>query len=360
MVEASKARTSGGVASLHVQDTASDVAYGWAKKTFANRDGLPGAPIASSVAQFSSWLDMQGARIAMTSDGIGTKVEVAERMQRFDTMGADLVAMVVDDLAANGVEPVALTNTLDVDTLDTAVVDVLMRGLYEAANTARIAVVGGEIAELGNRIGGYGKGMHFNWCATALGQLRPGWEPIDGRTIQVGDAIVAIESSSMRSNGYSAARRALQTVFGEMWHTEMHEGVSWGDRLLAPCQIYAPTITALRLAGLEMHGLAHITGGGLPSKFGRILKACGLGADLSDPFAPNSTFQGLIALSKMPLREAYQHWNMSNGFVIVLPEARVSRCVDACAPFRAKRIGCIIETPEIRIAGERYALTQAK
>jgi phosphoribosylformylglycinamidine cyclo-ligase len=340
---------------LENQDAASSVAYSWAKKTFANRDGLPGQPIASKVAQFSSWLDMQGSRIAMTSDGIGTKVEVAERLGRYNTLGADLVAMVVDDLAANGVEPVALTNTLDVDVLDTRIVDELMHGLHDAAKTARIAVVGGEIAALGNRISGYGRGMHFNWCATALGQLRPEWNPIDGSAIREGDAIVAIESTSMRSNGYSAARRALHTAFGDVWHTIMHAGKSWGERLLAPCEIYAPTIVALRLAGLELHGLAHITGGGIPSKFGRILKATGLGAEITEPFAPNETFQGLLTLSRMTPREVYEHWNMGNGFLIVLPEAEVSRIVDV--PFRTKRVGTIVKRAGIRIGSESYALT---
>jgi phosphoribosylformylglycinamidine cyclo-ligase len=342
-------------AELDNQDAASDVAYSWAKKTFGNRDGLPGQPVSSKVAQFSSWLDMQGSRIAMTSDGIGTKVEVAERLGRYDTLGADLVAMVVDDLAANGVEPVALTNTLDVDALDTRIVDELMHGLHDAAKIARIAVVGGEIAALGNRISGYGRGMHFNWCATALGQLRPDWRAIDGSEIREGDAIVAIESTSMRSNGYSAARRTLHTAFGDVWHTIMHKGQSWGERLLLPCEIYAPAIVALRLAGVEIHGLAHITGGGIPSKFGRILKATGLGADISEPFLPSETFQGLLTLSRMTPREAYEHWNMNNGFLMVLPESEVKRIADV--PYRTKRIGTIVKRSGIRIGTESYALS---
>jgi phosphoribosylformylglycinamidine cyclo-ligase len=344
------------VKELDLQNDVSSIAYGWAKRSFSHREGLPGRAIPSSVPQFSSWLDMQGAKIAMTSDGVGTKIEVAERLGVYGTLGADLVAMVVDDLAANGVEPVALSNTLDVDTLDAQVVDALMHGLYDAAKLAKVSVVGGEIAELGNRIGGYGRGMHFNWCATAVGLLRDAWEPIDGTRIVAGDAVVAIESTSMRSNGYSAARRILQQALGDLWHTARFNDVSWGERLLAPCQIYAPAVVALRTNGLHPHGLAHITGGGIPNKFGRILKATGLGAELHTLHPPSDTFLELVRLGAMQAGDAYQHWNMSNGFLIVLPEADVEQC---CAElslhgFAGKHAGRIVTAPGIVVAGTRF------
>ncbi|MFH1465496.1 MAG: AIR synthase related protein [Pseudomonadota bacterium] len=143
-------------------DACSRAAYGWAKKSFANRAGRMGFPVFKAEGGFSNLMDYGGLRLAMTSDGIGTKVELAERLGVYDTLGHDLVAMTCDDLAAAGVEPVNLSNILDVDRLDEAVVDSLMRGLHAAAGVAGIAVVGGEIAELGDRIGGWGTGMHFN------------------------------------------------------------------------------------------------------------------------------------------------------------------------------------------------------
>ena len=107
-------------------------------------------------------MDFNGVKIGMTSDGIGTKIELAERTGIYNTIGFDLVAMVADDLAANGIETVNLSNILDVDFLDADIVDQLMEGLYKAAKFANITVTGGEIAELGSRIGGYGDRMHFN------------------------------------------------------------------------------------------------------------------------------------------------------------------------------------------------------
>ena len=131
----------------------SRIAYDWAKKTFTHREPGTGNPLMSADGGFSSLMDFHGVKIGMSSDGIGTKIELAERTGIYNTIGFDLVAMVADDLAANGIETVNLSNILDVDLLDSEVVDKLMEGLYEATKFANITVTGGEIAELGGRIG---------------------------------------------------------------------------------------------------------------------------------------------------------------------------------------------------------------
>lgn len=341
-----------------IQDDCSSVAYGWAKRTFDVRDGLPGHPLPAPVAPFSSMLDVFGQRLAVTSDGVGTKVEIAERMQRFDTLGHDLVAMVVDDLAANAVEPIALTNTLDVDRLDKSVVDALMRGLHDAARLAKTAVVGGEIAELGSRIGGYGDGMHFSWCATAIGIVRPEFGFVDGAKVQAGDGIIAVHSEGLRSNGFSLARKILAAKLGAQWHDEHFEGKRWGDWLLTPCRIYAPAITSLQQANLKMHGLAHVTGGGLPSKFGRTLKATGLGAQLETLFPPEPFLTTLCKWGDVEPAEAYRQWNMSNGFVVVVPEDAVHRAITLllAAGHRAQLAGHITKDPVMRIRTEHQTL----
>ncbi|MFH1807718.1 MAG: AIR synthase related protein, partial [Pseudomonadota bacterium] len=202
---------------IDLGDRCSHDAYAWARRSFGQRQGRAGE-IIDLDASFSTGLRFGAERLAMTSDGIGTKVELAERCGVYDSLGHDLVAMVVDDLVCNGVEPCALSNILDVDRLHEPTVDALMRGLHDAAALARVAVVGGEIAELGTRIGGWGPGMHFNWCATALGVLPGGRTPVDGSRVEVGDAVLALHSVGFRSNGFSLARRILQRQFGERWH----------------------------------------------------------------------------------------------------------------------------------------------
>lgn len=347
------------VDTLRHQDDASAIAYQWALRSFAVREGRHGQAIVPAVAQFSAWLDCHGTSVAMTSDGIGTKIEVAERLGQFGSLGFDLVAMVTDDLAANGVEPVALTNTLDVDKLDALVVDTLMAGLHAAALRARVAVVGGEIAELGNRVGGWGLGMHCNWCATAIGLLRPGWHPIDGSALAVGDAIIALQSTSFRSNGYTLLRQVLDRQFGDNWHTETFGDRTWGQWLLDPCQIYAPVVVALRESAFELHGLAHITGGGIPNKLGRILKAKRVGAQLSNLFAPTPAMVEAQRLGEIADRDAYRNWNMGNGFLLVVPPEDALRVVQFAegAGYPAQIAGQIVAEHEIEIATATGVLT---
>ena len=250
---------------LNRQDRASAVAYGWAQRTFANREGRSGFPVLGTSGFFANLMDFAGTVIAMTSDGIGTKVELAERTGVYHTLGFDLTAMVVDDLVAVGCEPVNLTNILDVDTVDPSLVDELMQGLHEAAAAARVAVVGGEIAELGDRIGGWGEGMHFNWCATAIGVLPAGRQPLDGRLVAAGDAVVALRSDGFRSNGFSLVRRVMADEFGADWHREPFGDDTWGRVLLTPSRIYTPLVVDLLTEGVALSGVVHVTGEAFPA-----------------------------------------------------------------------------------------------
>jgi len=346
------------VAELAIQDDASAVAFAWAKRSFKARDGLGGRPLPAPIGQFSSLLEGFGSRIAVTSDGIGTKIEIAERMGRYDTLGTDLLAMVIDDLAANGAEPCVISNILDVDRVDAAVVDQLMAGLCSAALAAKVAVVGGEIAELGSRIGGWGSGMHFNWCATAIGNLRDRWEAIDGSTIASGDAVIALQSTSYRSNGYSALRKTLTAHFGENWHTAEFAGKSWGDWLLQPCRVYAPLIVAMRENSFCFKGLSHITGGGIGSKFGRTLKATGLGANLTQLFEPTPAMLEIQRLGNYSNTEAYQHWNMGNGFLMTVDPTTADAVVDFAnsSGYAAQVCGEIVASPRIEICNPRFTI----
>jgi phosphoribosylformylglycinamidine cyclo-ligase len=258
--------------------------------------------------------------------------------------------MTCDDLAAAGVEPVNLSNILDVDRLDERVVDALMRGLHAAAEVAGIAVVGGEIAELGERIGGWGSGMHFNWCATAIGVLPADQEPLDGSAVAPGQAVVALRSRGLRSNGYSLARRLLAQAHGPDWHgVPSGDGRSWGEALLTPSLIYCPLITELRRRGVPLTGVAHITGGGIADNFARVLALRGLGAALDDVFPPQPFVLALQALGGVPEAQAYQLWNMGNGMLFTLPaEAAPEACAIAAAQgYQARIAGAVTAEPTI-------------
>ncbi|SHJ66315.1 phosphoribosylformylglycinamidine cyclo-ligase [Hymenobacter daecheongensis DSM 21074] len=338
--------------SIEEGNAASKNAYQWAQKTFSTRAGKPGEPAQDLAGGFSNEIRFGAERLGIGSDGIGTKIEVAERMDRYDTLGYDLIAMVADDLVVAGFVPTNLSNIIDVNTLNYEVVDELMRGLHDAAQFSQMAVTGGEIAELGNRIGGYpGAKMNFNWCSTAVGVLHPSLErPLSGANVRAGQAVVALRSPSFRSNGYSLARRALTKAFGEAWHTAPYTGtdaaafhnyawnnplassgapapmergpggeVTWGDVMLAPSLIYSPGVAAVLDAGLPLHAAAHITGGGIADNFKRVLKN-GLGAELNHLFEPLPAMQQLAELAGITPTEAYLYWNMGNGMLLVTDE----------------------------------------
>ncbi len=330
----------------------SQIAYGWAKKTFANREKGAGSVILKQDGGFASVVDYYGVRIGITSDGVGTKIELAERTAIYDTLGFDLVAMVADDLAAGGLEPANISNILDVDHLDASVVEALMRGLNNAADFARLTITGGEIAELGGRIKGYGKGMHFNWAATAVGWLHSGWEAIEGQHIRPGDYVIALRSHGFRSNGFSLIRRIMQKRFGDDWHQiEYENNRTWGEVLLTPSLIYAPAVSALRRAGLKINGLAHITGGGIMDNLARILKSRELGAKLEDLFPAHEPMRRLQELGNISEQEAYGLWNMGNGMLLIAPEAEHQTMVAMLndMKYQAQPCGRIDDDPRIAI-----------
>ncbi len=306
----------------------SQIAYGWARKTFEFRPAGSGNPLGGLDGAFANVMDFHGVKIGMSSDGIGTKIELAERTGIYNTLGFDLIAMVADDLAANGLETVNLSNILDVDFLDDRVVDQLMEGLYRAAKFARITITGGEIAELGSRISGWGTGMHFNWGATGIGMLPPGSTVIDGRPIRPGDKVIALRSRGFRSNGFSLLRKIMHQRFGELWHEQPYsEGQTWGEILLTPSLIYTPLITDLLKAEIDIHGIAHITGGGIGDNLARILKINGHGAQLNDLFDPPDFMRKVQELGSVPDEQAYRLWNMGNGMLLIVSDEQVSRVV---------------------------------
>ncbi len=333
----------------------SKTAYGWAKRSFQNRWNKLGMPCLNAEGSFSNLMEYGELRIAMSSDGIGTKVELAERMGVYDSLGFDLVAMTCDDLAATGIEPVNLNNVLDVDRLDHEVVDALMRGLHAAATQAGVAVVGGEIAELGDRIGGWGTGMHFNWCATAIGVLPKPRKPIDGTAVEPDQAVISVRSRGFRSNGFSLIRRVMQRAHGPHWHREAADHrQSWGEVLLAPSLIYCPLVNALLREKYTLSGVVHVTGGGVADNLSRVLATNGLGAHLDDLHEPQAFVRALQALGDVPEEQAYRLWNMGNGLLLIVPRGEL----EAACKFAARK--GYMARPCGRITDSRHILLETK
>lgn len=339
---------------IRLGDTCSQTAYGWAQKTFQNRAGKAGEPGLDMDGLFSNLLDFNGAKLGISSDGIGTKIELAERTGIYATLGYDLIAMTVDDLIAGGFEPTNISNILDVDFLDHAIVDSLMQGLHDAANEARVAISGGEIAELGPRICGYGDRMHFNWCATAVGVLHPSLrQPLNGSGVQAGDRVIALQSRGFRSNGFSLIRRVMQAAFGAEWHAVPYDADStWGEALLTPSRIFAPLVCDMLDAGATLKGVAHITGGGIVDNFQRVLKVTHTGAVLDNLFQPLEVMRKLQEPGAISADDAYTYWNMGNGMLLVVGEDEVDALLHQAeqAGCPARSAGTIVAEPGITLA----------
>ena len=200
----------------------------------------------------------------MTTDGVGTKAELARRTGRLDGLGRDLVAMCVDDLVATGARPLAMTDYLAVGVTDPDVVEVLVGSVAGACAEAGVALLGGETAEHP----GVMAADQFDLAGAAVGVVEDG-EQVTGAEILPGDVLVGVASPNLRANGFSLVRRLVEgmDLDGVM---PGGDGASLAETLMAPSVVYTPAIVAM-LASIRPHGMAHVTGGGLPGNVRRLL-----------------------------------------------------------------------------------------
>lgn len=330
-------------------DVCSQIMSSAADRTFANRKGKSGAVkvLEKKGLHRIITVSLGGMKLLLNSDGIGTKVEFAERTGRHDTMAYDLFAMLCDDAVRFGAEPVALSNILDVNTLKEETVSKLAEGMVKAAKDAGVAVVSGEIAELGSRVCGYGR-HGYNWGGTVLSIMR---KELGGREIRKGNAIVALEEKGFRSNGISLARRILEKEYGPGWHRRKTGGKTLGEQALTPSRIY--TRAAVEMFDF-VSSVIHVTGGGIPGKLGRLLAMKNCGAEITDPFAPCGIMLSCQKLGGVEDAEAYRTWNMGQGMLLVTDSP--GRIIRTAAKYkiRAKEIGEITGKKGIRITGRGY------
>jgi phosphoribosylformylglycinamidine cyclo-ligase len=249
-----------------------------------------------------------GPPLALTTDGVGTKILLARDAGRWEPVGIDCVANNVNDLVCVGAVPLALLDYLATDRIEEDVLAELARGLYLGAEEAGIAIPGGEIAQIGAMLAPAAGGPPMlDLVGTAVGALPPGRDPVDGSRVEPGDVVLALPSSGLHSNGFSLARRALGRRTSEL-----------ADALLAPTRIYVRAAEALWDAGVTPKGLAHISGGGL-------LNLARLAADVSytlDALPPAPPVFGLIAeAGDVPLPTMYATFNMGTGFCVVVAPA---------------------------------------
>ncbi len=325
---------------IELGDACSKLAYEAAKATFASRKGMIGEPVTLE-GGFAGLLDMGDFYLVQNDDGVGTKIEVAERMNKFDTLGYDLIAMVADDAICLGAETISVTNTLDAPKLNKDAVEGLMAGLQKAANEQKIVIPGGELAELGNALNG------MVWNATAVGIVKKE-DVMTGKDIEAGDAVIGLKSDGIRSNGLSLARHILKEAFGEAWTEESFGDSTWGDTILTPCKIYSRSLLNIR-DKVNIKGLAHNTGGGIKGNLPRILKDKNLGAKLDNLIEPHEFMTSLMEFGNVEREEAYKTWNMGIGMFMIVAQEDTENAISLLKEkgIEAQKMGEVKEGAEI-------------
>ena len=310
-------------------DKASRIAYEGAKSTFSSRKGMIGQPVEDD-GGFAGLLDMGNFYLVQGDDGVGTKSQVAEAIGKFDTLGFDLLAMVCDDTVCVGAETISMTNTLDINKVDSEMMRELMSGLSEACRQQKIVIPGGEIAELGALVNG---GV---WNATAVGIVKKD-RVITGANIQVGDAVISLFEPGFRSNGFSLVRHIMEKNLGKDAYQQTSPfGKSWGEALLVPSTIYSKAVLALigrfhESPKVTVKGIVHITGGGIPGNMNRILKKTGFGVALDNLFDLSDLVKSVQTMGDVADEEAYRAWNMCNGMMLVVAQKDVEQTINILA-----------------------------
>jgi phosphoribosylformylglycinamidine cyclo-ligase len=269
-----------------------------------------------------------GPPLALTTDGVGTKILLAREANRWEPIGIDCVANNVNDLVCVGAVPLALLDYVATDRIDEGVLEEVARGLYLGADLAGIAMPGGEIAQVGAMLAdAAGDRPMLDLVGTAIGAVPPGREPVDGSQVRSGDVIIGLPSSGLHSNGYSLARHVLFGVAG-MTLADLVPGTArhLDDALLQPTRVYVRAAEALWEAGVTPRGLVHISGGGL-------LNLARLAADVSyelDALPPPPPVFRLIAeAGQVPAATMYATFNMGIGFCVVVPPSKQQAAIIA-------------------------------
>lgn len=335
---------------IHLGDLCSRIMSEACEKTFKNTDNIE--VLEEEGLHRIITIRFGNINLMLNSDGVGTKVEIAERTGNHTTIAYDLIAMLCDDSVRFGARPIAATNILDVNKSNEGIIRQLASGLEKAASEAGIAVVSGEIAELGERVGGYGE-YNYNWCGTVLSIVEKD-KMLTGRKINPGDVLVGLREFGFRSNGLSLVRKIMEQSYGDKWHEEYHGlDTTFGNYVLKPSRIYSKAVLEM-LDNVKITGIAHITGGGIPGKLGRILKPNKLGAILCDTFAPCDLMLYCQEIGDVSDEEAYKVWNMGQGMIIATlnPDEVISIAEKHGA--EAKWIGYVLKNSGIHIKSQGY------
>lgn len=252
------------------------------------------------------------------ADGVGTKLKIAFETGRHHSIGIDCVAMCVNDILTSGAEPLFFLDYLAVQSLNVDMAEAIVAGVATGCEEAGCALVGGETAEMADV---YQPG-EYDLAGTAVGVVNQD-EMVTGEKIQVGDVVIGLASNGVHSNGFSLVRRVIREQ-GIAWSDELP---GWrgsvADELLQPTRIYVKSVQAVQATGLPIHGMAHITGGGLVDNIPRCLPEGTAVRLQTSSWQIPPVFAWLQTQAGTGFLEAARVWNMGVGYVLIVPESQV-------------------------------------
>ncbi|MCU0589954.1 MAG: phosphoribosylformylglycinamidine cyclo-ligase [Desulfobacterales bacterium] len=291
--------------------------------------------------------DMQHPVLVSSTDGVGTKLKIAFMLDKHDTIGIDLVAMCVNDILVQGAKPLFMLDYLAMGRLDNQRVEAILSGIAEGCKQAKCALIGGETAEMP----GMYHGDEYDLAGFVVG-IVDNSQIIDGTAIRLGHRLIGIGSSGLHSNGYSLVRKICFDHLKLKLDAYIPElGRSLGEELIAPTRIYTDTVQGL-LRDLPIHGLAHITGGGIVDNIVRIIPQAFSVLIRKDSWKIPPIFGFLQQAGNVPELEMLRTFNNGIGMIAVVPESSAPEVIERLTAMneRAFLIGEIIERRE---AGER-------
>jgi phosphoribosylformylglycinamidine cyclo-ligase len=291
--------------------------------------------------------DMAHPVLVSSTDGVGTKLKIAFLMDKHDTVGIDLVAMCVNDILVQGAKPLFMLDYLAVGRLDSTRVEAILTGVAEGCRQAKCALIGGETAEMP----GIYQPQEYDLAGFVVG-IVDNSRIIDGTAIRLGHRLVGIASSGLHSNGFSLVRKICFERLKLRVDSPVAElGKTLGEELLTPTRIYTETVQSL-LKDLPIHGLAHITGGGIPDNIVRIIPQAFRVAIRRGSWPVPPIFGFLQQAGNVSEGEMLRTFNNGIGMIAVVPEAAVPDVIERLAAMNEKafEIGEIQEREE---GGER-------
>ena len=297
--------------------------------------------------------DMKRPLLVAGTDGVGTKLELAQAHDAHHGVGIDLVAMCVNDVITSGAEPLFFLDYIATGKLGPEAMAEVVEGIAAGCRQSGCALLGGETAEMP---GFYGPGRYdlAGFCVAVVEED----ERIDGRLVAAGDRIVAVASSGVHSNGFSLVRRILSAEATDAATVLPETGKGIIDALLTPTLLYASLVKDLRGSGHPIHAMAHITGGGLPENLPRCLPPGVHAVVASDSWARPPLFRWLQERGQVPEADLWNTFNLGVGFCLVVPPEALAAIIDTCrtSGHQAWELGRIAEGDpgENPIAGLPY------